>query len=295
MDLESDEQGTPKFGIITPEGRSRSSRGYTGPGIATYVVDEEGNTENFAGEYVGGIRHGAGEYLFSDGSQFNGSYENNKKSGLGDATYKTREVTEEDGNTLVTFPEGDNIAKEDEQHVFCCKQRHAAHCLVVPNGMPGTLPAFLTGEPHVTGEAKYLGHFVEGARQTQGCMVYRNGDVYEGEWLAGQKHGEGSYRFSADGSVLSGRWVAGSLKRGRWILPTGAAYVGEFELNKPSGKGAWVLPGGSQLLVEYTQQRREASHQGGSEDVTAEEGDGNGKYEIEKMHMRCICSVATRE
>lgn len=75
-----------------------------------------------------------------------------------------------------------------------------------------------------------------------------------GEWLAGQKHGEGSYRFSADGSVLSGHWVAGFLKRGRWLLPTGAVYVGEFELNKPSGRGAWVLPGGSQLLVEYIQQ-----------------------------------------
>lgn len=206
MEGEGDEPGSPKFEIITPQGRSRSSRGYSGPGIATYVVDEEGNKESFAGEYVGGIRHGPGEYQFSDGSHFKGSYENNKKSGLGDATYKKREINEEDG------------------------------------------------EPRVTGEARYLGHFVEGQRQAHGCMVYHNGDVYQGEWYAGQKHGEGSYRFSADGSVLSGQWAAGSLKRGRWLLPTGAVYVGEFELNKPTGKGAWILPDGNQLLVEYTQQ-----------------------------------------
>ncbi|CDJ32305.1 uncharacterized protein EMH_0043350 [Eimeria mitis] len=254
MEGETDEPGSPKFEIITPKGRSNSSRGYTGPGIATYVVDEEGSTEKFAGEYIGGIRHGPGEYQFSDGSLFKGSYENNKKSGLGDATYKKREVNE-DGMVTSTILDGVNSAPRREAHE--------------------------------TGEAKYFGHFVEGARQTQGCMVYPNGDVYQGEWFAGQKHGEGSYRFSADGSVLSGHWVAGSLKRGRWILPTGAVFVGEFELNKPTGKGAWILPGGSQ--------RREASSQGGSEEVAAEEEEGSGKYEIEQMQMRCICCVATRE
>lgn len=61
MDGESDGFGTPKFEFITPEGRQHSSRGYTGPGIATYLVDEEGTTETFAGEYVGGIRHGEGK------------------------------------------------------------------------------------------------------------------------------------------------------------------------------------------------------------------------------------------
>lgn len=78
--------------------------------------------------------------------------------------------------------------------------------------------------------------------------------VQTGEWLGGQKHGEGSYHFRSDGSILSGLWVAGFLKRGRWILPTGAVYVGEFELNKPNGQGSWILPNGTQVLVEYIQQ-----------------------------------------
>lgn len=39
-----------------------------------------------------------GEYQFADGSQFRGTYENNKKNGLGSATYVKRELTEEGGN-----------------------------------------------------------------------------------------------------------------------------------------------------------------------------------------------------
>lgn len=40
-----------------------------------------------------------GEYQFADGSQFRGTYENNKKNGLGNATYVKRELTEEGGNS----------------------------------------------------------------------------------------------------------------------------------------------------------------------------------------------------
>lgn len=61
MDGELEEQDRPKFEIVTPAGRSRSSREYTGPGISTYVLEEDGGTERFFGEYAGGIRQGAGK------------------------------------------------------------------------------------------------------------------------------------------------------------------------------------------------------------------------------------------
>lgn len=44
--------------------------------------------------------------------------------------------------------------------------------------------------------------------------------------------------------------------RGRWKLPTGAVFVGEFEFDKPKGEGVWILPGGRQVLVEYIQNVR---------------------------------------
>lgn len=61
MDQERDDIMPPKFEITTTQGRGRSSRGYSGPGVATYAVDEEGNTERFRGEYISGIRHGRGK------------------------------------------------------------------------------------------------------------------------------------------------------------------------------------------------------------------------------------------
>ncbi|XP_026192161.1 radial spoke head 1 homolog [Cyclospora cayetanensis] len=237
MNNESDEAASPKFEIITVKGRGSSSRGHTGSGIATYLIDEKGRTERFSGQYVSGIRQGAGEYRFADGSQFKGKYENNKKHGLGEALYKNGRDTGE-------------------------------------------------GEAGTSGDARYIGHFVGGQRQPYGTLIYSNGDVYEGEWFAGQKHGEGSYRFCSDGSILSGSWEAGWLKKGRWILPTGAVYIGEFVLNKPNGRGAWLIPSGNQT--------KKTSDQTGNEEGSADE-EGIAKYEIAKIDVQYICTVTTRE
>lgn len=38
-----------------------------------------------------------GEYEFMDGSTFNGNYENNKKSGAGDAAYMVKKPTDDGG------------------------------------------------------------------------------------------------------------------------------------------------------------------------------------------------------
>ena len=40
---------------------------------------------------------------------------------------------------------------------------------------------------------------------------YANGDVYEGEWQNGKKHGRGTYTH-ADGKVEVGEWMAGSAR-----------------------------------------------------------------------------------
>lgn len=40
-----------------------------------------------------------GEYEFADGSYFKGSYDNNKKQGIGDAVYKKKEIVEDGEHT----------------------------------------------------------------------------------------------------------------------------------------------------------------------------------------------------
>lgn len=70
--------------------------------------------------------------------------------------------------------------------------------------------ALLTGEPQVIGEAKYFGHFVEGQRQTHGCMVYHNGDVYQGTTRTGSQ---------------SAAWVQRASQRGAGQAPLASTLV----------------------------------------------------------------------
>lgn len=41
-----------------------------------------------------------------------------------------------------------------------------------------------------------------------------NGDVYEGMWKDGKKHGDGRYHFKSRGQMLKGTWSNGTSKCG---------------------------------------------------------------------------------
>ena len=57
-------------------------------------------------------------------------------------------------------------------------------------------------------ESLYEGHFVNGCRSIHGRVVFRNGDVYTGGWMNDEMMGTGKFT-SADGkSVYEGEWVA---------------------------------------------------------------------------------------
>lgn len=58
--------------------------------------------------------------------------------------------------------------------------------------------------------AVYEGEFVEGQRQGQGTYYYINGDVYRGEWANGLPNGQG-IRYLKDGSAIGGQWAKGRL------------------------------------------------------------------------------------
>ena len=38
-------------------------------------------------------------------------------------------------------------------------------------------------------------------------MIYANKDIYEGDWVKGIRHGEGSYVFGATKAKGRGKWV----------------------------------------------------------------------------------------
>lgn len=70
-----------------------------------------------------------------------------------------------------------------------------------------------------------------------GIKRYKNGDVYEGLWLAGRPEGPGMYRWT-DGSEYNGEWVSGETQavrervRTREPVPESALVFG---IHKPGG------------------------------------------------------------
>lgn len=213
--------------------REDGSQKFTGHGKAYYVFEEQ-KTDSYDGTFVEGLRAGKGVYTWKKfGDTYEGQYEENKKHGFGKMTYRNN------------LPEG-----EEE-------------------------PA--DGEENVQRGGTYLGNFSAGLRGCQadqnpkeaaseGTFNYLNGDIYVGQWVAGKKHGKGSYTYAKDGTKLVGEWEAGKITSGKWIFPNGTFYSGKFRYNKPFGKGVWVFKSGNQVTGEYNQKEKEAEEEAPADD-----------------------------
>ena len=69
-------------------------------------------------------------------------------------------------------------------------------------------------------------------------------EAYEGDWLNGEKHGQGTYYYSY-GDVYTGNWKDGE-KSGDGVLKylNGANYTGKWKNNKAHGKGEMTFNNG---------------------------------------------------
>ncbi len=62
-----------------------------------------------------------------------------------------------------------------------------------------------------------------------GRYVYASGDIYQGEFKSGKRHGQGSYHNQRVGCQYVGRWEAGGFVSGHWILKDGSMFAGAFK------------------------------------------------------------------
>jgi len=79
-----------------------------------------------------------------------------------------------------------------------------------------------------------------------------NGDIYEGGWVEGFKHGFGVYRFN-NGDIYEGNFIK-DIKSGlgKYYFQTGEKFEGEFLNNFINGKGKSILPNGNVYEGEYS-------------------------------------------
>ncbi len=106
------------------------------------------------------------------------------------------------------------------------------------------------------GVGTYYGYWSEGQRNGEGVMTYLNKDVYSGQWKNGKKHGQGTYIFFETGMKFVGKWGSGQIANGEWRYPNGTKFTGQFDNNKPKGKGKWQFTNGNVVDGYYTQTRK---------------------------------------
>lgn len=78
-----------------------------------------------------------------------------------------------------------------------------------------------------------------------GKFIFKNGDMYNGQWLKGKMDGQGTYTWK-NGDIYKGAFFEGQLEgRGTITFKNGDRYIGTWENNKMQGRGhyIWKTPG----------------------------------------------------
>jgi len=100
----------------------------------------------------------------------------------------------------------------------------------------------------------YEGLWEDGERHGRGTSRYANGNVYEGEYKDDKRNGRGTFRF-ADGDVYEGEYKDGKRHgRGTFRYASGPVYEGEFKDGKKHGRGTYRFANGDVYEGEFEMQ-----------------------------------------
>ncbi len=91
-------------------------------------------------------------------------------------------------------------------------------------------------------------------RHGKGKNTFPNGDVYEGDYVNGKKHGNGIYRWNKEvgGALYKGNYSEGERNGvGLMVFPDGSKYHGAFVKGKRTGLGVLVYANGDYYKGEW--------------------------------------------
>ncbi|HRI03678.1 MAG TPA: hypothetical protein PLL77_08040 [Pyrinomonadaceae bacterium] len=90
----------------------------------------------------------------------------------------------------------------------------------------------------------------------KGKKAYSNGDNYEGDFVNGKHHGQGTYR-TKEGQVYVGQFAKGAYNgRGKITFPNGETYEGGWLQNQRSGKGKAIYKDGEVYEGDWLADKR---------------------------------------
>ncbi|NQY73402.1 MAG: hypothetical protein HRT90_01420 [Candidatus Margulisbacteria bacterium] len=88
-----------------------------------------------------------------------------------------------------------------------------------------------------TGEIVFEGKCDENGEIVNGAMIFPNGNVYQGDFKQGKRHGRGKFSFN-NGDVYDGKWRDGKSEgKGTLTYRDGGFYEGEWEAGEKHGEG----------------------------------------------------------
>ncbi|CAF0786054.1 unnamed protein product, partial [Didymodactylos carnosus] len=269
-DIKYEEPVLPNLIVLNYEG-TREKGLFEGYGRASYVG---GHT--YEGNWVEGMMNGQGRYEWSDGVVYMGQIVNNQIEGVG--TYH--------------WPDGSTYSGD----VYRGK-RHG-HGLFTH----GRLPVVYDGEWHMgnmhgkgtlqfdrEGTSYYIGDFIQNVPFGKGRRQYSTGNLYEGMWVAGKRHGHGIFSWANGNGEYIGQWengvqsghgihvwyivraeesqyalrnyYDGNFVNGRrdgygvFYYSSGTRYMGEWKNDQKHGKGKLVLRNGTEVEAEFSYDR----------------------------------------
>jgi hypothetical protein len=92
----------------------------------------------------------------------------------------------------------------------------------------------------------------------EGRAKFPSGDVYEGQWLNGKRHGIGTYVWNFSRGQYAGEWQH-SYQHGHGVrtYPNGDEYDGEWQLDNRDGQGIMRHANGDQYNGGWIDDRME--------------------------------------
>lgn len=105
---------------------------------------------------------------------------------------------------------------------------------------------------HYNSPRFYMGTFVDGKKSGTGTQIFTNdNDRYDGEWLNGYYHGQGTYTF-ADGRKYVGSWKDDKKHgQGTFAWANGDKYEGSWQSDKRNGQGTYTFADGRKYVGSW--------------------------------------------
>lgn len=198
----------------------------------------DGFRDSYTGSLLGNTPDGWGDYIWSDGCEYDGEWRAGMRHGQGKLRWPSGALYE--GEFFGGYMHGSGTYTRPDQTVYRGRWRlnlkHGLGYQTYPNG------------------DVFEGSWINGAAEGPGKYTWANGNVYSGNMKAGKMSGKGTLTW-VNGDSYEGNWLNGVMDGfGMYTWIDGGCYVGMWTRGLKDGKGTFYpkgnkIPPGQQLYL----------------------------------------------